>query len=759
MNNLKLLKFTVLVLLLGIVSTNGLLAQDSPMSGESFNLNLATLDPGQTVTITFCVVIDNPLNATEVCNQGTVSGSNFNDVLTDDPDDPTSSADQTCTPVGGAQVEAIVINEVDYDQPTPPTSDSGEFIELKNVSDSPIDLTDWTVELVNGSVGAVIYNTITLPGVSLAAGDYFVICGDAANVANCDLDVTPNINLIQNGSPDAIGLRNSGGVLVDAVSYEGNTGAPYTEGSGTGLEDPGTTGNDNLGISRFPDGIDTDQNNDDFILRCITPGEPNIGIAACPVEFPFMTIWAVNDHTDGKLQYYTLDVASPFLNIEGDILGITGDKDIEDLIIDSSPTPENPLPNDGTFYLVNNVGTSTIYSLDFSDFDGIPTTPVTATLVGSTGLPTTPNGSSPEEISSLLIHNGTLYGLSKRSKKLYTISTVDGSVTQVFTLSVTGDFRTDAMTFRPPTPNNNGPSGPTGVGTVYLVKTDDTGGESEIWKFDSFPGGDITYVRQIETSGKVEALTAHPDGFLYASDETTLYQISVDSSFIAFLAEYTVDIEGMDFFYDIEVLLPTVPTRQFIPISPVPVELVSFTAEAKSGKVVLNWQTATEVNNYGFEVERQVGSMQSTVGNWTKIGFVDGHGNSNSPKRYNFTDSNPTGGTTFSYRLKQIDNDGTYEYSDIVEVEFVPTEFVLFQNYPNPFNPTTKIKYSIPKESNVTIKVFDILGEEVMTLVNEKQEAGSYDVDFDGSNLVSGIYIYQMQAGEFSNTKKMLIIK
>ena len=174
---------------------------------------------------------------------------------------------------------------------------------------------------------------------------------------------------------------------------------------------------------------------------------------------------------------------------------------------------------------------------------------------------------------------------------------------------------------------------------------------------------------------------------------------------------------------------------------------------------MLSWETATEVDNYGFEIERQVGSKQSAVGNWDKIAFVEGHGNSNSPKSYSFADNNPTGGTKFSYRLKQIDNDGKYEYSDIVEVEFVPTEFSLYQNYPNPFNPTTKIKYSIPQETAVQIKVFDILGKEVMVLVNEKQEAGIYDVAFDGSNFGSGIYIYQMQAESFSSTKKMLILK
>jgi hypothetical protein len=482
-----------------------------------------------------------------------------------------------------------------------------------------------------------------------------------------------------------------------------------------------------------------------------------------------MTIWAVNDHTDGKLQYYTLDVAVPFLNIEGDILGIDGPKDLEDLIIDSSPPVNSILPNDGTFYIVNNVGTSKIYTLDFSEFDNDPGAPVTATLVLDTGLPSDPGGSSPGEIGSLLVHNGYLYALSKVEKKLYIIDPIAPSITQVATLNpinFSGVFRSDGMTFRP---EDNGNGIVSSGGTVYLLRTVISATEpSELWKFDEplptplppgaappIPTINVSKVCDILESGKVEALTAHPDGYLYASDQTRLYRILVgEPCEIAYLADYTVDIEGMDYFYNIEANMQTVPTRAFIPIAPTPVELVSFTAEAKSGKVMLNWETATEVNNYGFEIHRKVSDEE-----WTTLGYVDGHGNSNSPKIYQFTDNNPAGGSKFNYRLKQIDNDGAYEYSNIVEVEFVPTEFALYQNYPNPFNPSTKIKYSLPQETAVTIKVFDILGNEVRTLVSEKQEAGSYDVDFDGSNLGSGIYIYQMQAGTFSNTKKMLILK
>lgn len=203
--------------------------------------------------------------------------------------------------------------------------------------------------------------------------------------------------------------------------------------------------------------------------------------------------------------------------------------------------------------------------------------------------------------------------------------------------------------------------------------------------------------------------------------------------------------------------------------SPLPVELTTFTANVFDGKVNLRWATATEVDNYGFEVQKSELRTQKSEGEWKVIGFVEGHGNSNSPKEYTFTDEITAPGK-YSYRLKQIDTDGSFEYSNAVTVnagDIIPEKFELSQNYPNPFNPVTKIQYSIPaviaseaKQSvNATLKVYDIIGREVAVLVNESKEAGIYEVEFDATKLSSGLYFYSLSAAGKTITKKMMLLR
>lgn len=185
-----------------------------------------------------------------------------------------------------------------------------------------------------------------------------------------------------------------------------------------------------------------------------------------------------------------------------------------------------------------------------------------------------------------------------------------------------------------------------------------------------------------------------------------------------------------------------------------PVELTSFSVALKNNVIELNWNTATEVNNYGFEIER---SKDNT--NFEIIGFVKGSGNSNSAKDYFFTDK-PTLYGKYFYRLKQIDTDGAFEYSTVVETDFKLLQtFELSQNYPNPFNPTTKISYSIPVDSRVQLLIYEITGELVKSLVNEDQTAGIYTIQFNAADLSSGIYFYKISANDFLQIKKMSVIK
>jgi len=194
----------------------------------------------------------------------------------------------------------------------------------------------------------------------------------------------------------------------------------------------------------------------------------------------------------------------------------------------------------------------------------------------------------------------------------------------------------------------------------------------------------------------------------------------------------------------------------------VPVELTSFAATQVGNKVTLNWKTSTEVNNHGFEIERRIINNNQTT-EWSVIGFRQGAGTTSEAREYSFSDDiSALNATSVAYRLKQIDYDGTFEYSNEVMAESVlPTEFGLSQNYPNPFNPSTTIKYQLPVDKFVSLKVYNSLGEEVTTLVNGLVKAGKHQVDFSANNLASGVYFAVLRVGEseFVQTMKMMLMK
>ncbi|MBK7160249.1 MAG: T9SS type A sorting domain-containing protein [Ignavibacteria bacterium] len=186
-----------------------------------------------------------------------------------------------------------------------------------------------------------------------------------------------------------------------------------------------------------------------------------------------------------------------------------------------------------------------------------------------------------------------------------------------------------------------------------------------------------------------------------------------------------------------------------------PVELASFTATTNRNAVSLNWSTATETNNAGFDVERKA----ATGTEWTKVGNVTGNGTTSEVRNYTFTDRANTG--TYNYRLKQLDVNGNFEYFNLSnEIEVgVPNSFDMSQNYPNPFNPSTKINYDLPVDGNVSIVLYDLTGRQVASIVNEVKTAGYYTVSFNASNLASGMYFYRISASNFVSTKKMVLVK
>jgi len=203
-------------------------------------------------------------------------------------------------------------------------------------------------------------------------------------------------------------------------------------------------------------------------------------------------------------------------------------------------------------------------------------------------------------------------------------------------------------------------------------------------------------------------------------------------------------------------------TKDFI--NPLPVEIISFASTFEKNKVHLRWSTASELNNYGFDVERsEKSNVNSDDALWQTIGFVTGSGNSNSIKEYSFTDdvyALSNRGAILKYRLKQIDTDGSFKYSNEIEIDVNGIyAYELSQNYPNPFNPVTTIRYSVKNEGLVNFEIYNLLGELIASPVNEIKQPGNYELQFDGTSLSSGIYFYKIRTGEYVSVKKMILMK
>ncbi|MCU0344697.1 MAG: T9SS type A sorting domain-containing protein, partial [Ignavibacterium sp.] len=244
------------------------------------------------------------------------------------------------------------------------------------------------------------------------------------------------------------------------------------------------------------------------------------------------------------------------------------------------------------------------------------------------------------------------------------------------------------------------------------------------------------------------------------------YYNTIDSGLVGYwrfdlLEDLGINNDGPDDVRDLSVLhnhLDLAGDAHLVQPNPViPVELISFLAEPINGNVKLKWSTATELNNYGFEVERCLENRD-----WRIIGFLEGKGTTSEIQNYSYYDNLfGVNSEKIFYRLKQIDFNGQFNYSSELEIEidFQPDEFNLYQNYPNPFNPGTVIKYSIPKLNLVSLIIYNSLGQQVRILVDEIKIPGYYQVEFDATDLPSGVYFYSLLSGEYSATKKMILLK
>ena len=331
----------------------------------------------------------------------------------------------------------------------------------------------------------------------------------------------------------------------------------------------------------------------------------------------------------------------------------------------------------------------------------------------------------------------------------------DSDVSFNFTSSTYGDGNLGSV-FTNKIYTNPGGSNPTGIDLIYPEYYWQIGTTYKTFTCDAtFDITDLPGVTNTENLRIIKRNNSNADWAIY-NDFTLVSATQIKANNLTSFSEFAIASVGGN---------------------ALPVELISFDALILNEKVKLTWETATEVNNYGFEILRSVKNENSQYADeWEKLGFVQGSGNSNSPKSYEFIDESPLTDST-EYKLKQIDTDGNFAfYSKTVKVVFgvtdannnkstdeLPKEFLLAQNYPNPFNPSTKIKYSVPvmdaNFTNVKLIIYDVLGKEVLDLVNEQQTAGNYEIEFNASNLSSGMYFYKLSSNNFSAIKKMLLVK
>lgn len=262
------------------------------------------------------------------------------------------------------------------------------------------------------------------------------------------------------------------------------------------------------------------------------------------------------------------------------------------------------------------------------------------------------------------------------------------------------------------------------------------------WQLTSFKGGNF----EIVDSNKIY-ITSN-EALYYSSDRGSTWSMRLDSANSILLSSIPKINTGWG-------IINSTNIFQYEDTIYVPVELVLFECSVIGSRILLNWQTATELNNEGFAIEKSTDKI-----NWSNIGFVEGNGTSSTVHYYEFEDNNAIQGQ-YSYRLKQMDYDGSYKYSEVIEISVSSAkEYSLSQNFPNPFNPNTIIEYQIPEETIVNISLYDIIGRKVKELINEKKQPGHYFVELRGGELSSGIYLYRIVTNSgYDASKKLILLK
>ncbi len=286
-----------------------------------------------------------------------------------------------------------------------------------------------------------------------------------------------------------------------------------------------------------------------------------------------------------------------------------------------------------------------------------------------------------------------------------------------------------------------------------VIVSDSAGGALISW-YDFRDGNYNIYAQRIDANG--DTLWSK-DGVAISTYPSTQFNPSIasDGASGAIIAWY--DYRGSPNGGTPNIYASQINANGSLGAGPLPVELVSFAAAQRGGVVELKWNTATEVNNYGFEVERKANGSQT----WAKVGFVAGAGASTSPREYAYVDRGVSTGR-YAYRIKQTDQNGTSKYTREVQIEVgsAPLVFSLSQNYPNPFNPSTTIEFSVPQDGRAVLKIVDLLGRDVATLFEGNAKSGYYQrVVFDASKLASGVYFSRLEFGGKQQLKKMILMK